>query len=95
MVGAGTRLPAVSGELAVTGSAAQTVITVFRRTDRATTDISDTRDCTEVRRVAFGIPKDETAWISMLLGADGLVTVRVRLRSGTCLAESFRTDYSC
>ena len=95
MVGAGTRLPAVSGELAVTGSAAQTVITVFRRTDRATTDISDTRDCTEVRRVAFGIPKDETAWISMLLGADGLVTVRARLRSGTCLTESFRTDYSC
>ena len=95
MLGAGTRLPAVSGELAVTGSAAQTVITVFRRTDRATTDISDTRDCTEVRRVAFGIPKDETAWISMLLGADGLVTVRARLRSGTCLTESFRTDYSC
>ena len=95
MVGAGTQLPAVSGELAVTGSVAQTVITVFRRTDGLTTDISDTRDCTEIRRVAFGIPKDETAWISVLLGTDGLVTVRARLKSGTYLTESFRTDYNC
>ena len=77
------------------GVSAQTVITVFRRKDGGNADISDTRDCTEIRRVSFGIPKDENAWISMVFGADGLITVKVRLSGGGCLTESFRTDYNC
>ena len=95
MLCVGTELPAVSGELAVRGVSAQTVITVFRRKDGGNADISDTRDCTEIRRVSFGIPKDENAWISMVFGADGLITVKVRLSGGGCLTESFRTDYNC